>query len=145
MVIQIKKLVLELEKGSGYKVIDNEALDYNHYEEIQFVFDKENVRITRRHGYDGEEDMSSEWLDAEWHCAVPRQTMDKVLSQLISEGKAMLAPVDITETYSGRRAYGALERHTRNYTTSLEFTLKEGQKPIIELKNPKEIYDAGSL
>ncbi len=143
--IQIEELVAELEIGSSYKHIDNEELGYYHYEAVQFVFDKDQVKIFRRHGYDGEEDMASEWFDAEWYCVLPRQIINGVLSGLVRAGRATLTNVDITENYSGRRAYGIPGDNTRYYKTNLELTLRVGQKPVIDLQNSEEIRNAGSL
>lgn len=144
--IKIEELIAELEKGSDYKHIDNEECGYHHYESVQFVFSKEEVTIFKRRGYDGEEDMSSEWFDTRWQCPLPRKLVDNVLLELVGKGHAKLTDVNVTETYSGRKAYGIpQESTTRSYKTDLEFTLKEKQKPIIKLENPEEIQDAGSL
>jgi len=144
--IRVEDLVKELEAGSGYKHTDNEQHGYHHYEAVQFVLDKDKVTIFRTHGYDGEEDMASEWFNAKWQCVLPREVIDGVLSELVRTGHAKLTDVDITETYSGRRAYGIEQGDiSRSYTTNLELTLRKGHKPVIKLENPEEIRNAGSL
>jgi hypothetical protein len=144
--IQVEDLVKELEEGSGYKHIDDEKCNYYHYESVKFIFGEDKVTIQRKHGYDGEEDMASEWFNAGWECVVPRQVIDETLSKLVGEGNATLADVDITETYSGRKAYGVVEgNRSRSYKTNLELILRTGSKPVIRLGNPQEMHDAGSL
>lgn len=57
-----------------------------------------------------------------------------------------LKDVDVTETYSGRGAYGIpQDSTTRNYRTNLEIKLRMDEKPAIELANPSEMRNAGSL
>lgn len=144
--IGMDDLLKELEAESGYHRIDDPKTGYHHYEWIKFVPEGNSVRVRKRHGYDGEEDMASERFDAQWHCVVPRPLIDKVLSELMIAGHSTLPDVNITETHSGRRAYGVpQDGTTRQYKTTLTVTLRPDLKPIIGLQNPEEIQNAGSL
>jgi hypothetical protein len=142
--IILEELVARLEKGTGFKHIDNEELGYYHYEYSRFIFGNDDVVIIKTQGYSGEEDMSSEWFDGEWKCTVPRKLAEDAITQLLSTGRARLDNVPVFEKYSGRRAYGVPDSKTLSYDADIGLTLQDTE-PLVSLSNSKGTSNADRL
>lgn len=139
----IEKLKKELQEGSGY--YHSHSGEHFECENVQFVFTDDKVTIVKKYAYDFDQDQSSEWLKDEWKCTLPKKVIDDVITELAKTGKSMLSDVYIDEKCTGRMPYSVVESNDRNYTTNLELTLNQEEKPIIKINNPVEIRNANNV
>ena len=141
MALSFEALVDALTKGSGYHHPIRDNPEYFHAESVQIFVSNDEVLLIKKYEYQGEEHMSCEEFSNTIQCTLPRNTFDVAFREMILKGMVTLPKVHLIETYSGRRGYG-LPVHpiTRDYDTTLEIRLAEGQQPIIGIFNPKEMH-----
>lgn len=132
-------MIKELEESSEYRDFDLENI--GNYEKVQFVYDKDWVTMIKKQGYNRRKGISFESFNDEWECELPKEVVTIMILKLLENGSVTLKDLQISETYSYNNSDDIHpEKITRNYTTNLELILRQDQKPIIELQNPKE-YD----
>lgn len=132
--ITLDKLKEELKAGSNYEKVFNKELGYYEYDNVNVSLENDSAKIVRRNGFDGEEDMSNIYGHVAFVCNLPKEKIERGLSELVEKGATKITDIEITESAYGRLPYNERKDVNRNYKTDLEMKLDLGQKPIVKIE-----------
>jgi len=141
------ELIERLEQG--YHERDDLNKDMGYFREFvnRFSFKEDFVELLKTTSYDGEEDMSNEWLNTSWNCRIPRKAIDDLILQLEQKSTATInISGTVHEEGWGRRPYGLPTSTSKTYDSEITVTLElERDKLKIILKNPQEMITPDDL
>ncbi len=136
-----EQIFRSLEEGTSTNQDLGRNGQYYNKERFRIMVEGDQMILHKTQEYNGEEDMSSEWLDSHWTARAPLTLLEEKLADLLS-GKPVSCTVNtsVHEAGHGRAPYSESKTGERDYVAPITLTITPTPTGLnLSLTNPNEL------